>query len=399
MKHSLIYIKALLFCFSVCLAACVENSAEADYKAELVTVSLNLGASPMENEEVMPNSRATVPMAPEVENPMKSIAVIQFDSEGTMLQLNQTNHPFFHYIDLTSENNPTGQISTELNVKLYAMKDTRVCVIANVDEQKIRELTFNDAENRNYIWNEFRVNTIDIPYILEEINGGQSVGHVEEIYMFGYFNGEINERGMAVSGTNEKQLSIAMSRLISRMEMYIKLDDNVRIPKMYRFFLGFTGIEKSAYLVPGAANYLPELVHNHVPLQPVDRTDIITENTYAGKTSPFYFYLAPHIVKSNTDKVTRFIIWCVDGNVNAEDLIIKEDTDPTPNPAYNHYEIMMCNDPLQENPNVEGSLWLNRNSLYHVNITLTYGNGSAVTRAQKDGEYVVDLKELINSEQ
>lgn len=396
MKHSLIYIKALLFCFSVCLVACVENSSETDYEAELVTVSLNLGASPLENEEVVPNSRAIVPMAPEVENPMKSIAVIQFDSEGTMLQLNETNHPFFHYIDLTSENNPTGQISTELNVKLYAMKDTRVCVIANVDEQKIRELTFNDAENRNYIWNEFRVNTIDIPYILEEINGGQSVGHVEEIYMFGYFEGEINEQGMAVSGTNVKQLSIAMSRLISRMEMYIKLGDGVTIPNGYRIFLGFTGIEKSAYLVPGAANYLTELVHNHVLLKPVDRTDIIIENSDQSKTSTFYFYLAPHIVKSNSDKVTRFVIWCVPENINKEDLIINEDTDPMPNPAYNHCEIMMCNDPLQENPNVEGALWLNRNSLYHVNITLTNGESTKAMRSQTVNEFVIDLKSLIN---
>ena len=398
MKYSLIYIKAFFCSLAVCLTACVNNPVdESDYNAELVTVSLKLGTLPMENENVVSNSRATTPMTPEQENPMRSVAVIQFDSDGVMLKLDETNNSFFHYIDLTSDNNPTGQISTELNIKLYAMQNTRVCVIANVDEQKIKELTFNSAENRNYIWNEFRVNTIDIPYILEDdINGGQSVGQVEEIYMFGYFEGEINGEGMAVSGTNKKQLSIPLSRLISRMEMNIKLAEGVTIPAGYKIYLGFTGIEKSAYLVPGAANYLTELVHNHVLLKPVDRTDIIIENSDQSKTSTFYFYLAPHIVKSNSDKVTRFVIWCVPENINKEDLIINEDTDPMPNPAYNHCEIMMCNDPLQENPNVEGALWLNRNSLYHVNITLTNGESTKAMRLQTVNEFVIDLKSLIN---
>ena len=83
-------------------------------------------------------------------------------------------------------------------------------------------------------------------------------------------------------------------------------------------------------------------------------------------------------------------------NVSAENLVIVEDADPIPSPYYNHAEILMCNDPLGENPNVEGSFWLNRNSLYHVNITLTYDNGTRATRTQGDGEYVINLKELIN---
>lgn len=399
MKHGLIYITAIICGLAACLTACTDRQDEVpSAEAKLVKVSLNLEAQPMETMAENTYSRSTVPMAPELENPMRSLAVIQFDGEGTMMRVNEADqsHPYFHYIDLTSGGNTVGQISTQLDVDLFAMEDTRVCVIANVDEQRVQELLRHDTENRNKLWSEFRLSTIEIPYILTDETGDKTrVGHVEEIFMYGQYEGDINEQGMAVSGIHSKQLSIVMARIISRMEMYIRLGEGVTVPDGYKIYLGFTGIEKSAYLVPGVANYLAEYVHNHVVLPPSERTDLIKGNGTTGTT--FYFYLAPHLVlQEHKERVTRFIIWCVPNNVSAENLVIVEDADPIPSPYYNHAEILMCNDPLGENPNVEGSFWLNRNSLYHVNITLTYDNGTRATRTQGDGEYVINLKELIN---
>lgn len=396
MKHGLKYITAIVCGLAVCLAACTDRQDEVAGEARLVTVSLNLDTQPMETKADNTYSRSTVPMAPELENPMKSIAVLQFDSEGTMLRVNEAepSHPYFHYIDLTSEDSSAGLIGTQLNVELFALDDTRVCVIANVDEQTVQDLVFNDEEGRSYLWNEFRVSTIDIPYISKPDESGDKtrVGHVEEVFMYGQYEGNIDEQGMAVSGPNTKQLSIVMARIISRMEMYIRLGEEVHVPNGYKIYLGFTGIEKSAYLMPGVANYLTEYVHNHVVLPPSERTDLIKGNGTTGTT--FYFYLAPHlVVQDHQDRVTKFIIWCVPYNVVSGDLI---NTEGEPNSQYNHAEILMCNDPLGENPNAEGSLWLNRNSLYHVNITLTYQNDTRATRAQGDGEYVINLKELIN---
>lgn len=396
MKHGLIYITAIICGLAVCLAACTDRQDEVpSAEAKLVKVSLNLEAQPMETMAENTYSRSTVPMAPELENPMKSIAVLQFDSEGNMLQVN--GNSYFHYIDLTSGGSSVGQTTTQLDVDLFALNDTRVCVIANVDEQRVQELLRHDTENRNKLWSEFRLSTIEIPYILTDETGDKTrVGHVEEIFMYGQYEGDINEQGMAVSGIHSKQLSIVMARIISRMEMFIKLGENVRIPDRYRIYLGFTGIEKSAYLVPGVANYITEYVHNHVVLLPSERTDLIRSNGTTGTT--FYFYLAPHlVVQDHRDRVTKFIIWCVDDDDDdPAKLVINDGTDNIPNPDYNHAEILMCNDPLGENPNVEGSFWLNRNSLYHVNITLTYDNGTRATRTQGDGEYVINLKELIN---
>ena len=396
MKHGLKYITAIVCGLAVCLAACTDRQDEVAGEARLVTVSLNLDTQPMETKADNTYSRSTVPMAPELENPMKSIAVLQFDSEGTMLRVNEAepSHPYFHYIDLTSEDSSAGLIGTQLNVELFALDDTRVCVIANVDEDKVQELVFNNTENRAYLWNEFRLSTIDIPYILEPDESGDKsrVGHVEEIYMYGQYEGDINEQGEAVSRTNEQELSIVMARIISRMEMFIRLGQGVTVPYGYSIYLGFTGIEKSAYLVPGVANYLTKYVHNHVVLPPSERTELISDNGTTGTT--FYFYLAPHlVVQDHQDRVTKFIIWCVPYNVDSDDLI---NTEGEPNSQYNHAEILMCNDPLGENPNAEGSLWLNRNSLYHVNITLTYQDGTRAARSQGDGEYVINLKELIN---
>lgn len=395
MKHGLIYITAIICGLAACLTACTDRQDEVpSAEAKLVKVSLNLEAQPMETMAENTYSRSTVPMAPELENPMRSLAVIQFDSEGNMLQVN--GNSYFHYIDLTAGGSSVGQTTTQLNVTLSAQNDTRVCVIANVDEQRVQELLRHDTENRNKLWSEFRLSTIEIPYILTDETGDKTrVGHVEEIFMYGQYEGNIDEQGMAVSGKNTKQLSIVMARIISRMEMYIRLGEGVHVPDGYEIYLGFTGIEKSAYLVPGVANYLAEYVHNHVVLPPSERTDLIKGNGTTGTT--FYFYLAPHLVlQEHKERVTRFIIWCVPNNVSAKDLVIIEDADPIPNPYYNHAEILMCNDPLGENPNVEGSFWLNRNSLYHVNITLTYQNGTRATSAQGDGEYVINLKELIN---
>ena len=171
MKHGLIYITAIICGLAACLTACTDRQDEVpSAEAKLVKVSLNLEAQPMETMAENTYSRSTVPMAPELENPMRSLAVIQFDSEGTMLRVNEAepSHPYFHYIDLTSGGSSVGQTSTRLDVELFAMEDTRVCVIANVDEQRVQELLRHDTENRNKLWSEFRLSTIEIPYILTD---------------------------------------------------------------------------------------------------------------------------------------------------------------------------------------------------------------------------------------
>ena len=57
---------------------------------------------------------------------------------------------------------------------------------------------------------------------------------------------------------------------------------------------------------------------------------------------------------------TYLRIWCT------------EETNPGSVAKEEGYKVLICNDPLQETPTADGSLWINRNSIYHMSLTLTY---------------------------
>lgn len=370
-------------------------------EAVLVKVPIHVGQLPMDTKDASSDTRATVPMGPEQENPMRTLAVVQFDYEGNLLEINPDDeHPYYHFIDLTSSDNLSGVISTDLNnVSLFSSeeRDTRVCLIANKTEAEIGTLLWNENANRNLLWNEFRLQTIEIPYKLpEKGNAVDSLGHVNEIYMYGHYEGTLSMNGGSPEVGNAQPLSISMARIIARVEMNIKLAENVNIPDGYHVFFGMYNVEQSAYLVPGAANYLTDnLIHNHITFDPVDRTEGLSQ---VAKT--FYFYMAPHIVLNTRNNATYFAIWCVKEGVSAEDL--QKDKDEAENsgrtPNYPYAQILICNDPLmdEEKPSVEGAYWLNRNSVYHVNLTLTYTDNAASTRCLAGGEYEINLNRLIH---
>lgn len=367
----------------------------------LVKVPIHVGQLPMETNHASSDTRSTMPMGPEQENPMRTLAVVQFDNEGNLLEINPNNaHPYYHFIDLTSSDNLSGVISTDLNnISLFSSeeRDTRVCLIANKTETEIGALLWDEEANRNLLWNEFRLQTIEIPYKLpEKGNDVDSLGHVNEIYMYGHYEGTLSMNGDSPEVGNAKPLSISMARIIARVEMNIKLAENVNIPDGYHVFFGMYNVEQSAYLVPGAANYLTDnLIHNHITFDPVDRTEGLSQ---VAKT--FYFYMAPHIVLNTRNNATYFAIWCVKEGVSAEDL--QKDKDEAENsgrtPNYPYAQILICNDPLmdEEKPSVEGAYWINRNSIYHVNLTLTYTDNAASTRCLAGREYEINLNRLIH---
>ena len=88
-------------------------------------------------------------------------------------------------------------------------------------------------------------------------------------------------------------------------------------------------------------------------------------------------------------EATRLLIWCT--TEGPEDLDEER-----------AYDILLCNDPREENPTAAGAYWLNRNSVYHVNVTLTHGDeGRAVSSRSIKEEgggyhYWVDLQDIIN---
>lgn len=423
----------LLIGLCAALAACSDVAEEpatpgGGREAVPVSVSIRVGSTPMVElgaAPAMPATRATMPMGPALENPIRTLAVFQFDSEGTMLPVNDAEtgrRQYYHFRDLTSPENPTGSLSTTLEgVKLKASgsETTRVCLLANVPQEGVDTLLYNKEKNRQLLWNEFRTSTIPISYKLPPKNHVDSIGHVDNIYMFGHYAGPLqagSDGSPQIPGQAQAAylLSVSMARIIARLEMNIKLGEGVSIPEGKKVFFGMYNAEQSAYIFADAHQYLPtsgELTHHHFALLPVDRTDMVGE-----KSEVFYFYMAPHVVYRRKN-ATFFALWCVDGNVTSDDLKTYMEANLAANkdgkgydenwvnpdgPSYPFAKILMCNDPASqaEEVSAEGTYWLNRNSIYRVNLTLTYApeaaaNGAPLTRsAGAEREYEIDLGRL-----
>lgn len=422
----------LLIGLCVVLAACTDVAEEpmtpgGGQEAVPVSVSIHVGSAPMTEQGAAPATRATMPMGPALENPIRTLAVFQFDSEGTMLPVNDAEtgrRQYYHFRDLTSPENPTGSLSTTLEgVKLRASgsETTHVCLLANVPQEGMDTLLYNKEKKRQLLWNEFRISTIPISYKLPPKNDVDSIGHVDNIYMFGYYTGPLkvgSDGSPQIPGQVQAAypLSVSMARIIARLEMNIKLDEGVKIPEDKRVFFGMYNAEQSAYVFANAPQYLPtsgELTHRHFALLPVDRTDRLNQ-----KAEVFYFYMAPHLVYRRKN-ATFFALWCVDDNVKDEDLRKYMEENLAANKDGEGYDenwmspdgtrypfakILMCNDPASqaEEVSAEGTYWLNRNSIYRVNLTLTYApeetaNAAPLTRSVGvDGEYVINLGRLTN---
>lgn len=63
----------------------------------LMKVPIHVGQLPMGTNHASSDTRSTIPMGPEQENPMRTLAVVQFDNEGNLLEINPNNkHPYYH---------------------------------------------------------------------------------------------------------------------------------------------------------------------------------------------------------------------------------------------------------------------------------------------------------------
>ncbi len=339
--------------------------------------TINTSVAAMQTGSGGTTSRSLQPMGPEAENPVKSLAIIQFDSEGNLLRINENEgsgiERYYHYRDFTEGGTLPGNLSPQLTgISLYTgLSQTRVCFIGNMDEAAVEELLYQDGTTNPVGWNDFQNKTVTIRYITE----GDEVGHVEQIYLFGYYEGALGAGGSSLdNGETAQAMSVVLSRLIARLEISINLGEGVTLPADHHIYFRLQNVEERAYLFLNVerTNY----VHQHAELMPTtDRTDYIT----GAEFSTFYFYVAPHLVMSELadTNATRLLIWCT--TESAENL--KEDEADA--------KILLCNDPLGEMPTAAGAFWLNRNSIYHVNITLTYEDGSSRANGETDSPWGV----------
>lgn len=353
-----------------------------DARPALCDFTINASVAPMQAVGSGTSSRSLGPMGPEDENPVKSLAIIQFDSEGNLLQINKTaGNPYYHYRDFTDEGKLPGSLSPELEgVTLYPMSDTRVCFIGNMDEESIQKLIYNEA-NTPVGWSDFQNKTVEIEYdtdIYKEdgITINDDIGHVNQIYLFGYYEGDLSGSSAPDDGTAASQMSVVLSRLIARLEIGISLREGVELGNNQIYFR-LKNVEKEAYLFLDVDRESYE--HDHIEVVTTNRTQNIKEGH-----GIFYFYVAPHLVKyDKRENATRILLWCVENAVTDPEKELDEK---------DAYEVLLCNDPMEESPTAAGAYWINRNSVYHVQLTLTYEDQSRQTGApwgvkQADGSY------------
>lgn len=358
---SRIYI--LTLCLLAIIPACIQQEelpadVILDETPVLSDFTIRTSLSAMQVGGGKSSSRSLEPMGPEEENPVKSLAVIQFDSEGNLLRINRNGSgisSYYHFRDFTDGGELPGELSPTLtDISLFSgLSQTRVCFIGNMEEEEVEECLYRDGTTTPVGWTDFQNKTVTVNYI----TSGDNVGHVERIYLFGYHEGALSGSGNLDDGTTAGQMSVILSRLIARLEISINLAEDVTLPAGYNIYFRLQNVEEEAYLFLDVdrTNY----VHRHSELMPTtNRTDYITGTDF----STFYFYVAPHLVMSDEveTEATRLLIWCTtDDAANLDE----EQADA---------KILLCNDPLKETPTAAGAYWLNRNSIYHVNITLTY---------------------------
>ena len=134
-------------------------------------------------------------------------------------------------------------------------------------EAQIADLILKDDGRTRVQLSDFRRKTVDIGNILTEEDGAgdrnENIGHVKQIYMFGYYEG-------VLPGT-ESGLSIYLGRIIARIEVNFTIDDPEDLKK--KFYIGLANMETKAYVFPGAQS--PNAEDAWLDMKPTERSEEI----------------------------------------------------------------------------------------------------------------------------
>lgn len=248
-------------------------------------------------------SRASDPMTPEMENSLKTLAILQFDSEGSLRRELGTADKPFKYINLVNETTPNGVLTYNITLasnEFYHGENCVICIMANVPEEEVMKVVFTDQENKvNTNLKTFRTEKITIPYVTDssaDDSYGLQIGHVKRIYMFGEYTGDVT--------SETQQLNIGLGRMISRLEIEIKSDVDVK--EGYGLYLGIKNLEKEVYFYHGETS--PDnLFTEAVPFNILAK-GVSGETVDLSKGVKIFFYVAPRMANNPKD-ATSLNFW------------------------------------------------------------------------------------------
>ncbi len=294
-------------------------------------------------------SRASESMKPEMENSLKTLAILQFDSEGNLRSELGSDEKPYRFVNLVSSDSPQGILSYTLTFeddKFYAGSGCTLCILANIPETEVKKVVFKQDADGNLIntdFTTFKQQKIAIPYVTDpsaDDSYGLQIGHVKNIYMFGEYDGEI------AAG---KTLNIGLGRMISRLQINIKSKN--AIPDGSHVYLGIANLEREAFFFHGASspgNLFTEATPFDITSQTVNGQPV---NLQDGVT--VYFYAAPRMA-SNQEDATSLNFWYTT-------QALSDSSDPD-------YTLPLGN---QQPGTGMGDYSLNRNTYYVFNLNLT----------------------------
>lgn len=324
------------------------------------------------------SSRASAPMSPDVEKYVKTLAIFEFDNEG----LHEKGPHTYHFIDFIAgtvdgkKNTATAvQDSTEFGVVESTLEgldfeyrsNGTICLVANVSDSLVQAF-YDKPRDPGQSSNRLRLDQFKewaLPFMYEprwtDVYDDSKTGHILDMYMFGYYEGEIKP---AEAGA----IRVDLGRLASRLDITIVNDTGSAINKLLGYHLDNVCIE--AVFFPMKVGRQPindrsiarTIICSGSRLVPgeTEGHKIVPTEFPAGDTHTHYFYVAAHSAKDYTQATSLHIFY------DRDEIPMKDIEGKEPGSV----DIPLCNvHPFQASQVVNGYS-LSRNTRYHFTIRL-----------------------------
>lgn len=300
-------------------------------------------------------SRASASLSPEKENMIRTLSLLVFDDE----EQHYIEHiDYYRYYVVASKENPEGKLTVfEPGYSGNLSGKGVICAVANISSDDLLDAMRRKAAEgggSNVIsLEDFKELSVDLPYIEHR----DSVGLMDEIYMFGYYTGELNPYS-----DKNRYINISLGRIVSRMDIALSVDEEVdKAAFSYAIRLG--NVYRKAFIFPGGNS----------PKEATLLWDFSSVKLTSNQ-SHFYYYVGPHTATKEEDATYIEIAF---GKKLKEDgsLDIENKENKT-------VKVALCNDP----PGIENRNYqLNRNSAYQISIRLVKKKNKDMETANSRG--------------
>lgn len=360
------------------LAGCSDREMPESVKEEGQTVYpvIRLSVSEMEMAEA---GRAAAPMSPDVEKYVRTIAAFEFDNEG----LHTKGPTTYHFIDFVNgtvdgvasdlddvDKTDHGIVEFQLTgLPFESRSNGMLCLVANVLEDSVK--VFYDKyrdEGQSYgniTFEQFKKWSLPFDYEKKEgVSYDETVsGHLKTMYMFGYYQGEIDS-------SKPEEISVDLGRLASRLDISIVNETGEALTK--RLGYHFDDVCHRAYFFPIKMS-LPPTYGVGLSRTVICSGDVpVDDAPYIPKTFPVdsvhtrYFYVAAHSAADESEATKLHLFY--DSHVMDNDMI---------DAGGKTIKIPMCNVSPSEAASVTNGYSLSRNTRYHFTIRLRKKNGTS----------------------